>query len=700
MLAASLIVLAAAAAYRHSFRGPFVYDDLSAIVTNSTIRQLWPIWPVLSPPREGETVSGRPLLNLSLAVNYAISGLEVWSYHAANLLIHITAALLVFGIVRRTLLTPALGDRLGRAATALALASAMLWAVHPLQTESVTYISQRAESLAGLFYLLTLYCVIRGAGTVPFFAAPKAFLPDSVAGEKGDCPPRHAPSPARSPLSLRERVRVRVARATAISALTPTLSQREREMLWHPPRPWYAAAVLACLLGMACKEVMVTAPLLVVLYDRFFLAGSFAGALRRRWPLYLGLAATWGLLVHLVLSTGLIGRRAEMGAIDVWGYARTQPAVVLHYLRLAVWPRPLCFDYAWPVAHTLGEILPGAIVIGLLAAATMLGFIRGKAWGFLGAWFFLILAPTSSILPLGQLAFEHRMYLPLAAVAVLAVTGGYALWDWAVPRSARRERHFPFSPRMAPAVLWATVAVALGCATAERNEDYRSAVAIWQDTVDKRPDSYIAQDSLGAALAAVGRTDAAVEHFQRALRLKPDDPITHHNLGLALVAMDRCGEAIDHYRQALRLKDDFADAHANLANALERLGNIKEAVEHYDEALRWAPDSVTTVNNLAWLLATNEPERGGDPARAIQLAQRAIQLSGEENAGCLDTLAAAYAAAGRFPQAVVTAQRALQLAEWAGHTPTADLIRARLERYRAGRPYREAPRSAAPDHRH
>jgi hypothetical protein len=417
ILAAGVIVLSAVAAYHNSLAGPFIYDDVSAIVDNPTIRRLWPIGPVLSPPcSSGETVGGRPLLNLSLAVNYALavkyakSGLQVRSYHVANLLIHVAAALLLLGILRRTFLLPMLHDRFGPAAVPLALAIALVWMLHPLQTESVTFIVQRAESLVGFFYLLTLYCVIRGAAatpwTVPFFAARKPVTGNDIAGEEGDRPP----------------------------------------WSWV----WYAAAVLASLLGMACKEVMVTASLIVLLYDRTFLAGSFAEAWRRRWGLYLGLAATWGLLAYLVFSTGLIGRRPEMGAPDAWGYVRSQPGVILHYLRLSLWPHPLCMNYEWPLADTLGEILPGAIVVGALLAAAAWGLWKRKAWGFLGAWFFLILAPSSSVLPLRQLAFEHRMYLSLAAVAVLAVAGGYSLWDWLLAVFAVQRGQSPGGKRGQP----------------------------------------------------------------------------------------------------------------------------------------------------------------------------------------------------------------------------------------------------------
>jgi Flp pilus assembly protein TadD len=818
ILPAGLIALAAIAAYHNSFAGNWVLDDGRSILENRTIRRLWPIWPVLSPPSEGETVSGRPLLNLSLALNYAVSGLEIWSYHAANLLIHIAAAWLLFGILRRTFLMPALQDRFGTAATLLALASALWWTVHPLQAESVTYISQRAESLAGFFYLLTLYCVIRGAdcqGTVPIFAEHDARQNKFVGGEKGDCP---------------------------------------RGEKGDCPLLWYAAAVLACLLGIASKEILVTAPLLVLLYDRTFLAGSFAAVWRRRWGLYVGLAATWCLLAYLVLSTSLIGRQAELGAPDPWSYARSQPGVIVHYLRLSVWPSRLCLVEDWPAAKRLGEILPGAMVVAALSAATVGGLIARKAWAFLGAWFLLILAPTSSMLPLAQLTCEHRMYLPLAAIAVLAVAGGYALWDRLPPRPAAQGGQPPFSPGVtrcrlglraakkgtvpdraavvrwaAPAVAWAAVLTALGYATVVRNADYRSLLAMSQDIVDKFPNNFKARNDLGIALAAAGRFAEATEHYAQALRLKPDSAESHNNLGIALAALGKTTEAIEHfhqalrlkpvadvygnlafalaqagrteeaiqqyrqalrynsdradihnnlgnalaragrfqeavqswkqalrlnpdyapphnslgvvlaqmgstdeaiahYQEALRLKPDYADAHNNLGLALANLGRTAEAIEHYQRALRLKPDypeaydnlrmalasisgtseaveqyrrllqlrpdSVEILNNLAWLLATHEPAQGGDPARAVQLAQRASEVAGPENAQCLDTLAAAYAAAGRFSDAVVTAERAFALAESAGLTALAKKIQSRLELYRAGRAYREAPRSA------
>jgi len=159
--AAAVIILAGAISYSNSFGGTYIFDDTTSIPKNPYIRSLWPIWDAMKGPSQ-QTVDGRPILCLSLAINYKISGLDVWSYHLVNLLIHLGCGLLLYGIVRRTLLTEKLAGTFGRAAWPLALVVAVIWLVHPLNTGSVTYMIQRAESLMGLFYLATLYLAIRG----------------------------------------------------------------------------------------------------------------------------------------------------------------------------------------------------------------------------------------------------------------------------------------------------------------------------------------------------------------------------------------------------------------------------------------------------------------------------------------------------------------------------------------------------------
>ncbi|MGA3008404.1 MAG: hypothetical protein ABSE59_11000, partial [Opitutaceae bacterium] len=454
LLAGGFIVLAALAAYHNSFSGPFIYDDMGSITGNPTIWHLWPLSKALSPPA-GQTVGGRPLLNLSLALNYALSGESVWSYHVLNLLIHILAGLALFGIVRRTLLehppsphsagsglrrtgpTSSFGpfgkrraseDRsnlllrpirqvqgyggqvqpptskaiypelseCGRGAltpqivipsaarnlpsspaTVLAFFVALLWTVHPLQTECVTYVIQRAESLMGLFYLLTLYCFVR------------------------------------STEYRRQETGVRSQDIGDLRSEGGSVTSSALQSFSFSAFRWRLASALCCLLGAACKEVMVSAPLMVLLYDRTFVAGSFRAAWRQRRKYYFTLAGTWLLLGYLVIATGGRGTSAGFGLkVPWWSYALTQFRAIVRYLRLSFWPHPLVFYYGTTLATRPAEIIPYALIVLLLAIGTVFALWRRPAIGFLGCWFFAILAPSSSIVPVvTETMSEHRMYL-------------------------------------------------------------------------------------------------------------------------------------------------------------------------------------------------------------------------------------------------------------------------------------------------
>jgi protein O-mannosyl-transferase len=659
-----LIALAALAVYHNTFSVPFLFDDSTSIVKdNPTIRHLWPVWRALAPPSGGLTVSARPLVNLSLAINYAISGMSVWSYHAFNLIIHILAGVTLFGVLRRTFLLPRLRGRFGRAHASLALGAALIWTVHPLQTESVTYVVQRAESLSGLFYLLTLYCVIRGAEA-------------------------------------------------------------------SRPGIWYLAAVGSCLAGMASKEVMATAPLIVLLYDKVFLSGSFRSALRRRSGLYGALAATWGLLGWLAISAGGRGGTAGFEAgIVWWKYALTQFGAIVHYLRLSVFPHPLVLDYGRALVTRPIEIWPYAGLVLLLLASSVLALVRRPAAGFLGLWFFATLAPTSSVIPVAtQTMAEHRMYLALAAVVVMAMASTYAWWDRLL---VKRKSSGSGLRIVVPGVALAIVVALLGSATIARNRDYRSALSIWQDTVHNRPnnprahanlgetltalgktgdavtefnraleidpDFVEAHSNLGMILASLGRTEEAVSHYERALRINPNSAPAQYNLGMALAGMGRTEDAARHFERVLQIKPDFSDADYRLGVVLEGLGATTDAVKHYERAISLMPNNAGACNNLAWFLATREAERGGDPDRAVLLAQRACALTGDSIAVFLDTMAAAYAGAHRFPEAITAGRKALHLASSSGKEDLVRQIKARLEAYLAARAWIEpSEETAAP----
>jgi protein O-mannosyl-transferase len=598
---AILIVVVCTAAYGNTFNVPFLFDDNTAIRDNPSIRGLWPLWQALSPPHNGAPTDGRPILNLSLAVNYAMGGLRLSGYHAVNLAIHIVAALLLFGVVRRTIAGPgptcrrpldecnaehlesvgwdkrsavpptaeeAVAGLRSACPTLLAAAVALIWALHPLQTESVTYISQRAESLVSLFYLLTLYCAIRSANST---------------------------------------------RAAA----------------------WSAAAVASCALGMASKEVMVSAPLIVLLYDRTFLAGSFREALQKRRAMYIGLAATWTVLAALVVASAGRGGTAGFGLeIGPWQYALTQCRAIPHYLRLCFWPSGLCLDYGDSAVQSLADVWPQALGIVVFAVSTIAALCLRPVVGFLGAFFLAVLAPTSSIVPVTtQTIAEHRMYLPLVAVAVAVVVVGYL----AGRRLVQGGTLSPPSAKLLGGFLAIGVVAALGVSTFYRNRDYRDEVSIWQDTAAVAPNNPRAYNNLGMALADRGRLDDAVLQYQKALELKPVFAEAFNNLGNVFARRDQFEQAADNFQKALQIRPHYADALNNFGLLLAGRNRLDEAIACYNKAIEFHTDNAEVHNNLGVALA-----RSNRINEAIRHFRQALRMQGD-HAGARKNLAQALA---------------------------------------------------------
>jgi len=535
---ALLLVVLVAGAYLNSLKVPFFFDDAVAVQHNPTIRQLWPLSVPLSPPTEGGTTTGRPVVNLSLAVNHAISGEAVWSYHLFNLLIHATAAVAVMGLVRATLVTPALAPRFASVAPHLAFAAAALWALNPLQTESVTGVAQRTESLCGMFYLLTLYFFVRGA---------------TSAGRQ----------------------------------------------------TWWALAWTCCLLCMGTKEVMVTAPLVVLLYDRTFLAGNFRGAWSQRRGIHLALASTWLLLGWLLLmGSGARGSSAGFGlGMSSGSYLLQQAKALVLYLRLCVWPHPLVLDYGTPVAHSVAEVWwQGLIVLGLLAVSAW-AVVRRPVLGFCGAWFFVILAPSSSVVPLvTQTMAEHRMYLPLAAVVVPAAL---LLYAWLGGRA------WP--------VLGVIMALWFGL-TVARNQVYRDGITLWADTVSHSPRGARAQLNLGYALQEAGRTADAVDHYEQAIALRPDYVMAHYNLGVTQLQRGQPAAAATEFAAVIDAAQRLIDARVNYGNALVRLNRSQEAVAQYESALQLQRSADIHYNyGVALVALGRDVEAAAQFASALQL---------------------------------------------------------------------------------
>ncbi|HVU18566.1 MAG TPA: tetratricopeptide repeat protein [Candidatus Didemnitutus sp.] len=519
-----MLVASVAAVYANSVRGVFVYDDLPAIVENPTLRPPWSAQALLFyPGDESGTLGGRPVVNLTLALNYAVGGLNPAGYHAVNLVIHALAALTLLGLVRRTLALTSFGakwtDR-ERAATGFIVA--LLWAVHPLNTEAVTYVVQRTESLMGLLYLASLYSFVRSLNA------------DAVR--------------------------------------------------------WRIASFVFCLLGMATKEVMVSAPLVIVAYDRLFAAESWHELWRRRGRFHLALASTWIVLALLVIGTH--GRGGTAGAstgANVWPYLLTQATAIPHYLRLALWPGPLVFDYGTALQHDGMAVAASAALVLALLAWSVWTLCRRQAAGFIGLIFFAVLAPSSSVVPIAtEPIAEHRMYLPLAALMALGVIAA-AAWT----------RHRSRAAGLVAGVLAGLVAATLGATTILRNRDYSSAIGLWSDTSVKAPANPRARNNLGQARLAAGDPAGARSDFLAATQIDPNYLPAEYNLGAALLDAGQPAEAVAPLERAQGVVRHRAEVRRYLGEAHEQLGHQAEAEKCYREslALEASPEAAFGLGN-------------------------------------------------------------------------------------------------------
>lgn len=620
-LAVGLLVLAGLASYSNSFSGPFIFDDTASIVENPSIRSWEDLRPLFPPSGSGETVGGRPVLNLTLAINHALGGLRVEWYHATNLLVHLMTSLVLFALLWGTLCLPTVPEWLSGRAYAVALGAALLFVVHPLQTESVTYIVQRCEALAGLFYLLTLYGVLRSA-----------------------------------------------------------TSDR--------PWAWGALAALACLLGVGSKEVVVSAPLVALVYDRAFLAGSWGEALRKRWGLYLGLFLTWLPLAALVVASGGRGGTAGFSAmmtssgvpseVTPLSYFLAQPAWIVHYLRLSVAPWPLALDYG----ERLGEMT--AANWAALAAVTLLGLTTAWAlWreprlGLLGLVFFAVLGPTSSFIPVAtQVAAEHRMYLPLAAVLVALVVG-----------AAYLDERLQGKAGLPLLVGLGCVAVLFGSLTYLRNRDYQTELSIWEDAAAKVPGNPRPWANVGTAYGRKGEYAKAAEAYRVALDLEPGSASTMVRLSMAEQELGNGEEAVRLSREAVATGRLTGKQYLLAGQGLQRAGLMDEALAAFEESNRLAPNDPEVP---LWLGAALLAK--GRAAEAVAYFEAATQQAPEGPRGHM-MLGLALLQSGRPKVAV----RPLRVAAYLSprdprvYVALGDALAAAGRREEAAQSYREALR--------
>lgn len=530
----AFVVLTAAIGlvYGATIDAPFIFDDLISIEQNPSIVRLWPLWGdaehagPLRPPAENP-MSARPLVNLSFALNYGIGELNPRGYHLVNMALHLASAVLLWAVVRLTLLQPYFGGRFQSVAGKLALLVALVWAVHPLVTEAVVYITQRTELMVVLFYLATLYASLR------YWAA------ESRAAK----------------------------------------------------RSWWFAAVLAAFCGATSKEVMVAAPVVVFLYEGTFLRSKWRDVLRTSWPLYLGLASSWLLIALLQLGTPRgqsAGFGLGLPILDWWS---TQAEVFVMYLKLAVYPWPLTVHYEMPVQplsvnwpYVLAAVATIAATLILLWRRMAAGFVLAVVLLVLAPTH-LVPIPTEMAaerrmyLPLAVLialvvvgvyhlisqTASRKSLTVLAASAAVVLALFYAL-----------ASHNRLALYIEPLKLWqdavanqpanAMMQLNLGVALTEQKR-YEEAVEHFQHSIRLDPDSDKAHYGLGLSYAHLGETDKAVKHLREVVRLKPQAYRLRNNLGVVLFSAGRYPEAIVEFEKTLQIQPDFTEARDNLNRA-------------------------------------------------------------------------------------------------------------------------------------
>jgi protein O-mannosyl-transferase len=581
-----LLSVLATAAYVDSFSVPFHFDDKDNIVDNAFIKRLDNF---LNPSilLYGSRIVGF----LTFGLNYRFGGLSVFGYHLVNLLIHLINGCLVYLLVRLLFQTPRLAVGSTPAPSAspsapwIALTAAALFLVHPVQTEAVTYIIQRLASLAALFYLLTVICYLQWR---------------------------------LSPVEAKQRYL------------------------------WYGVALITTVLAMKTKESTFTLPFMLLLVEVVF----FGPPTRRGWlsllPFFLTLP-----IIPLArpgdLGKGEAGLASVTTDISRPDYLFTQFRVIVTYLRLLVLPIHQNLDYDYPVAHSLFELPVIFSFLGLLGlgGGALWLLLRqpppsptGRLLAFGVLWFFLTLSIESSIIPIGDVIYEHRLYLPSVGLFLAA---GAALFG-----AAARQR-------AGAAVAVGLLVLLFSAATYERNKIWQSEITLWQDVIRKSPSKARGYYSLGIAYKEQGKWPEAMTNYQKALTLDPTDPDIHYNLGNADKALGRINESINEYHAAITLAPEYAEAHNNLGIVYEEQGNLDGAIREYQTAIKYRPYLADAHNNLGIAY-----QKLGRQENAMREYQTAIMLD-PDFAEAYHNLGIMYKNSGRLQEAARNYEHAVVL---------------------------------------
>ncbi len=584
-----LIAIVCLLSYSNTFHVPFQFDDPYNISEKPFVRDIG----VFSDPKfntPGSTLVMRTVGFFTFAVNYWIHGKDVVGYHIVNIAIHILNGFFVYFIVLLTFRTPFLrgqetGDSSQKTGTTLiALFTTLLFVCHPIQTQAVTYIVQRFTSLATLFYLLSLVMYIKW-------------------------------------------------RLTLQTTVHSQQSTGKKKRAFNLKSVFYLSSVIAAVFAMKTKEIASTLPLVIILYEFLF----FTGPVKKR-VLYLLPV----ILTMLIIPFGLMGSAKPMGeiigdvseatrigsAVTRWIYLFTQFRVIVTYIRLLFFPVNQNLDYDYPVFNSFLDpnvLLSFLFLFSIFCVAVYLFFksrqevmgnrLREKkssslpityhlspiayyrlvAFGIF--WFFITLSVESSVIPINDVIFEHRLYLPsvgffIAVTAVLCIA------------LERLKDKAEWAGKAAAGGLLAVI-ILLSGATYARNTVWQSELSLWTDVLRKSPDKVRAHNNLGLAVMNQGNAAGAADVYARAIAIDPNVAEPHYNLGKIYEKNGLYDKAMEEYKKAVSLKPDFADAYFDLGVMYASRGMRHEAIINYKAALKAEPDYAMAHFNLGVIYMGN-----------------------------------------------------------------------------------------------
>ncbi|MEN8262919.1 MAG: tetratricopeptide repeat protein [Nitrospirota bacterium] len=601
--------------YSNTFSVPFTFDDGPAIIENPIVRDLqYFIEPSTAKKFKGhfeyETFKSRYVAYLTFALNYKFHGLDVKGYHVVSLLIHIINSLIVYYFLFLTFKTRFIREsQVADYAGHISFFTALLFACHPIQTQAVTYVWQRVTSLTAMFYLLSLASYVKAG----------------VMRQKTELQGQGAGTGAGKPVS------------------------------------YYMAAVIFAALAMKTKEIAITLPVIIGLYELMF----FEGRMKKR-VLYLVPV----FLTMLIIPLSLVGMDRPLGDMigDVSQVAKevtyisradylfTEFRVLVTYIRLIFLPVNQNLDYDYPVYTSFfnpGVFLSFLFLLAIFSLASYLFYrqrntvphIRLLSFGIF--WLFITLSVESSVIPIRDVINEHRMYLPSIGIFISVVTFIFS-------GAAKIKERWNMTGVTIVLILF-IISALLSLSTYARNGVWTNGVSLWGDVVSKSPGKARAHNNLCYAYKEQDLLDKALEHCRISIELDPYYLTNRLNIANVYRAKGLNDNAIKHYMDAIKYKPDYLDAHQELAMTYAIKGLFDKSLEHYDRVILIDPLDKHAYINRGIIYAEL-----GNYKKAIENYDKAIAIS-PDDAKAYYNRGVDYMILGNYKRAIEDLNRAVKL---------------------------------------